>query len=129
MSYLTLDNAIVVLPWVLTALSFLYAFFKAKKAGKTTAEAITLAINTLKVEDKMADGTFKPELIQKVEAAAEVLQVSKEAKDKVQTVLREGREMDIKLGSINGKKIYLGDVTGIGSALAAALGRLRAIRL
>lgn len=129
MNYLTLENFIAILPWVAAVASFIYNVYQYRKAGKTLAEAVTLTINTMKVEDKMTDGAFKSELIQKAEAAAEVLQVSKEVKNKVQTVLKEGREMDIKLGSINGKKIYLGDVAGIGSALAAALGRLRAIKL
>lgn len=126
---LTVDNVAAALPWLMTALSFIYSVWKSKKDGKTTMEALTLAVNTLKVEDKMVEGGFKPELIRKVDAAAEALQVSKEAKAKVEAVLKEGREVnDIKIASINGKKIYLGDLTGVGSVLAATLGRIRSIK-
>lgn len=125
----TASNVAAALPWIITGLSFVYAFWRHKKDGKTTMEALTLAVNTLKVEDKMVEGGFKPELIRKVDAAAEALQVSKEAKAKVEAVLKEGREVnDIKIASINGKKIYLGDLTGVGSVLAATLGRIRSIK-
>ncbi|MDD2997999.1 MAG: hypothetical protein PHV05_02985 [Candidatus Riflebacteria bacterium] len=125
-----IDLLFSILPWVISGLTVLLAFMKAKKDGKTWSEALHVAINTLKVEDKMIDGAFKNELVQKVEAVSDALQVSAEAKSKVETILREGREVDdIKIASINGKKIYLGDITGIGSALAAAINRIRKIRL
>jgi hypothetical protein len=125
-----LDTFLLVLPWLISGLSILFSFLKAKKDGKTWAEALHIAVNTLKVEDKMQDGAFKPELIEKVAVVSEALQVSAEAKAKVETILKEGREVDdIKLASINGKPIYLGDIAGIGSTLAAALNRIRKIRL
>lgn len=125
-----IDLLFSVLPWLISGLTILLAFMKAKRDGKTWSEALHVAINTLKVEDKMIDGAFKNELVQKVEAVSDALQVSAEAKAKVETILREGREVDdIKIASINGKKIYLGDITGIGSALAAAINRIRKIRL
>lgn len=125
-----LDTFLLVLPWLISGFSILFSFLKAKKDGKTWAEALHIAVNTLKVEDKMQDGAFKPELIEKVAVVSEALQVSAEAKAKVETILKEGREVDdIKIASINGKPIYLGDIAGIGSTLAAAINRIRKIRL
>lgn len=125
-----LDTFLMVLPWLISGLSILFSFLKAKKDGKTWAEALHVAVNTLKVEDKMVNGAFKPELVEKVGAVSEALQVSTEAKQKVEQILKEGREVDdIKIASINGKPIYLGDIAGIGSTLAAAINRIRKIRL
>lgn len=126
---MTIENAIVALPWILWLLTIVLSVLKHRKLGKTWAESLAVAINTLKVEDKMINGAFQPELVDKVGKVAEVLQVSKEAKENVEKVLKEGKELDIKIGSIKGKPIYLGDVAGIGSSLAAALKRIRAIRL
>lgn len=125
-----IDLFFTVLPWLITLLTMVFAVIKARKDGKTWSEALHIAVNTMKVEDKMDSGTFKPELVQKVGVVSEALQASTEAKEKVEKILREGREVDdIKIASINGKKIYLGDLTGIGSALAAAINRIRKIRL
>lgn len=126
---ITLENVLTILPWAITALTILLAFLKARRDGKTWMEALHVAINTLKVEDKMVEGSFKTELVEKAEAVSQALQVSKDAKEKVQQVLKEGREQDIKIASIKGKPIYLGDVAGVGSSLAAALKKLRTIRL
>ena len=124
-----LDTFLAWLPWLITALTALFSLIKAKKDGKTWIEALNVAVNTLKVEEKMENGAFKPELVQKVSAVSEALQVSNEAKEKVERILKEGREVDdIKIASIKGKPIYLGDITGIGSALAAAIKRIRQIR-
>ena len=124
-----LDTFLAWLPWLITALTALFSLIKAKKDGKTWIEALNVAVNTLKVEEKMENGAFKPELVQKVSAVSEALQVSNEAKEKVERILKEGREVDdIKIASIKGKPIYLGDIAGIGSALAAAIKRIRQIR-
>ncbi|GAB1353139.1 hypothetical protein MASR1M12_18730 [Erysipelotrichia bacterium] len=126
----TLNTFLLVLPWLISGLSILFSFLKAKKDGKTWAEALHVAVNTLKVEDKMVNGAFKPELVEKVGAVSEALQVSAAAKQKVEQILKEGREVDdIKIASIKGKPIYLGDIAGIGSTLAAAINRIRKIRL
>ena len=124
-----LDTFLAWLPWAITVLTALFSLAKAKKDGKTWIEALNVAVNTLKVEEKMENGAFKPELVQKVSAVSEALQVSNEAKEKVERILKEGREVnDIKIASIKGKPIYLGDIAGIGSALAAAIKRIRQIK-
>lgn len=124
-----LDTFLAYLPWLITALTAVFSLIKAKKDGKTWIEALNVAVNTLKVEEKMENGAFKPELVQKVSAVSEALQVSNEAKEKVERILKEGREVDdIKIASIKGKPIYLCDIAGIGSALAAAIKRIRQIR-
>lgn len=124
-----IDLVLAWLPWIITALTAIFSVIKAKRDGKTWIEALNVAVNTLKVEEKMENGAFKPELVQKVSAVSEALQVSNEAKEKVERILKEGREVDdIKIASIKGKPIYLGDIAGIGSALAAAIKRIRQIR-
>lgn len=115
---------------LISVLTVVLAFLKARTDGKTMAEALTLAINVLKVEDKMTpDGKFKAELVEKTEIAAKALQVGAEAKQKVQEELTKGQhEGDLKIGSIKGRPIYVGQVLGIGSSLAQALLRLRGLR-
>ena len=126
-----IDNIITALSLVGMIISWLMAFLKDKKDKKTLAESVTLAFNTLKVEDKMNAGAFSTALVKKAEAAAEVLQVGQEAKNAVTSALRDGQTVpnDLKIGSINGQPIYLGSIMGVGSALAAALRKLRGIRL
>ena len=126
-----IDNIITVLSLAGMVVSWLMAFLKAKKDKKTLAESVNLAFNTLKVEDKMNAGIFSPALVKKAEAAAEVLQVGQEAKNAVTSALKDGQTVpnDLKIGSINGQPIYLGSIMGVGSALAAALRKLRGIRL
>lgn len=128
--WLTVDNVLTILGYLISAATFLAAFLRERQNKKTAAEALTLAINTLKVEDKMPGGSFSPALVAKVSAAAEALQVGEAAKAEVVKVLAEGQHVnDLKIGSINGKPIYLGSALGIGSALAAAIRKLRGIRL
>jgi len=131
MDYLNdIDKIITILATVGMVVSWLVAFLKARKDKRTLAESITLAINTLKVEGKMANGSFAPDLIAKAEAAAEVLQVGEAAKAEVVKALKEGEHVnDLKIGSIRGQPIYLGSALGIGSALAAALRKIKSIRL
>lgn len=108
--------------------SWLAAYLKARRDGKAISEAVTLAINVLKVEEKMTNGAFKQELIEKADVAAEVLQTGERARDEVMQALQMGREVpDLKIGSIKGKPIYLGQIAGVGAALAAALRKLRLI--
>ena len=126
-----IDNIITALSLMGMVTSWLLAFLKAKKDKKTLAESVNLAFNTLKVEDKMNAGTFSTALVKKAEAAAEVLQVGQEAKQAVTSALKDGQTIpnDLKIGSINGQPIYLGPILGVGSALAAALRKIRGIRL
>jgi len=126
-----IDNIITVLSLAGMVISWFMAFLKAKKDKKTLAESVNLAFNTLKVEDKMNAGIFSPALVKKAEAAAAVLQVGADAKQAVTSALKEGQTIpnDLKIGSINGQPIYLGSIMGVGSALAAALRKIRGIRL
>jgi hypothetical protein len=120
---LTTDNIIFVSGWIVFLATLVERFFAARKAGKTAAEAITVLLNTMKVEDKMLpDGRFKPELIEKADQVSKTLEVSTAAQAQVKEILTSGKTQDIKLGSIKGKPIYLGHVAGIlgiGGSLAA----------
>jgi hypothetical protein len=127
---ITLDQIITVISVVAFLASLAANFLQARKAGKTVAEALTLMINTLKVESKMLpDGTLDPALIAKAEKAAEVLQVGQQAKVEVTKALQGQHVNDLKVASINGKPIYLGQIAGVGGALAAALRKVKGIRL
>lgn len=123
-----LDRIISVISLIAMLASWLTAYLKARRDGKAISEAVTLAINVLKVEEKMNNGAFKQELIEKADVAAEVLQTGERARDEVMQALQMGREVpDLKIGSIKGKPIYLGQIAGVGAALAAALRKLRLI--
>jgi hypothetical protein len=125
-----LDNVITLCSLIGMVATGLVAFFKARRDKKTLAEAVTLALNTLKVEGKMVDGAFNDAIVAKAEVAAEALQVGTAAKDEVMKALMVGQQVnDIKIASINGQPIYLGSALGIGTALASALRKIRGIRL
>ena len=114
MEYMTFDNALKVIPWVVFLLTLIERFAFARKAGKSAAEALMVLLNTLKVEDKMLpDGTFSPKLVEKVAQVSKTLEVGSDAKKKVQELIKSGAHQDIKIGSINGKPIYLGQIGGI----------------
>jgi hypothetical protein len=111
---------------IIPAISAAVVFYKSMKADKDIAEAVTLAVNVLKVEDKMQpNGKFPEALTAKVASAADALQVGAKAKQQVTDIINSGHTADLKIASINGKPIYLGSVLGIGAGLAAALRRLR----
>jgi hypothetical protein len=111
---------------VIPAISAAVVLYKSLKADKDIAEAVTLAVNVLKVEDKMLpNGKFSTELTAKVASAADALQVGAKAKQQVTDIINTGHTADLKIASINGKPIYLGSVLGIGAGLAAALRRIR----
>lgn len=124
------DTAISTVSVIITVATIVMSVLKSKKEGKTLGEALTLLVNVLKVEDKMTpDGKFKQDLIDKTQVAAEALKVGQEAKDQVTKIISNGEHAgDIKVASIKGKPIYVGDIVGIGSSLAGALLKLRGLR-
>jgi hypothetical protein len=116
-----LDLVLLALPWIVTLATIVINMIKNRRAGKTWEESFTILINTLKDEAKMKDGGFSKDAVDKANAVAKVIGAGKDAQDKVEAALTEGKEQDIKIGSINGKPIYLGNALGIGSALAGIL--------
>jgi len=116
-----LDLVLLALPWIVTLATIIINMIKNRRAGKTWEESFTILINTLKDEAKMKDGGFSKDAVDKAKAVAQVIGAGKDAQDKVEAALTQGKEQDIKIGSINGKPIYLGNALGIGSALASIL--------
>lgn len=100
-------------------------------------EAMILMINTLKDEDKMeANGAiFKEDTLKKIDKIAEVTQVGAQAIAEVKSVITTANTRDpstanpgdIKLGSYNGKPVFISDAYTVGSKLVSALGILRGI--
>ena len=104
--------------WELVALiiGFVYHVYKLRKQGKTTLEALQLALNVLKDETKMIDGKFSENTVKKLEEVAETIDTSKKAVTQVKQAM-QGAEIDVKLGTYKGKPIYLSEALGIGAAI------------
>lgn len=101
---------------------------QAIKAKLQAREAIILLLNVLKDEDKMtASGQFKDATLKKIDQVAQVAQVGTTAVAEVKQVITDVNRGGLKLGSYNGKPVYLEDVGRIGSRLGAALSIVRGI--
>lgn len=121
----TLNLIMTLLPWLVSLVTLIISIIKLRKSGKTWEETFTIIVNTLKDEQKMVDGGFSADTIAKAKDVANVIGAGSEAQKKVEEVLTQGKEQDIKIGSINGKPIYLGSALGIGSALASIANQFR----
>lgn len=115
----TLNLIMTLLPWLVSLVTLIISVIKLRKSGKTWEETFAILVNTLKDEKKMVEGGFSKDAVAKAQEVAKILGAGQEAEKKVQEILTKGKEQDIKIGSINGKPIYLGKALGIGSALAA----------
>lgn len=121
-----LDVIILWAPYIITAVSLLFAFARELKAGKTLQDAVLIVANTLKDEAKMEEGKFSEATIAKVEKVATVIGAGADAKKAVTQALTSGKETsDIKLASIHGRPIYLGQITVLGAALAEFWRRIK----
>jgi len=106
----------------------LITFLQAIKAKVQAREAIMLVVNTLKDEDKLTPtGQFKSQTIEKIDQVATIAKVSTGAVENVKQVINDVNRGGIKLGSYNGKPVYLEDVSRVGSQLGAALQVLRGV--
>jgi len=106
----------------------IFTFMQAIKAKVQAREAIMLVVNALKDEDKLTpSGQFKAETVNKIEKVATIAKVSTGAVENVKQVINDVNRGGLKLGSYNGKPIYLEDVSRIGSQLGAALQVLRGV--
>ena len=116
--------------YILSVGSVLVSAIKQKLSAQ---EAILLVVNTLKNEEQMHAGgeVFKQDTIAKVDKVASAMSAGSTAVEQVKAALVTPAGVtipgDIKLGSLNGKPIYLSNVTGVGSTLAAALSVLKGI--
>lgn len=123
-----LDSIILWAPYAITAISLLFTFAREIKAGKTLQDAVLIVTNTLKDEAKMEQGKFSYATIGKVEKVATVINAGADAKAAVTSALTNGgHEGDIKVGSVNGKPIYIGQVVTTGTALVNFWKKLRGL--
>jgi len=103
---------------VLTALAM---FFKMVKEKVTAGQALVLLGNALQDEHKMVDGQFTPATVAKVEniaattgAPAPAVTAVTDALTKINDAAKTtGAQNGIKVGSLNGKPVYLDQVVGI----------------
>lgn len=126
------DHKEAITTFVVMAIPLFYSIVHAAKAridGKiTTREAIMLVINTLKDEAKMTDNAFHDATLQKIDKVAQAASTGASAVAEVKQVIGDvNRQNGIKVGSLNGKPVYLDQVVGIGSSLFQKLSILRGI--
>ena len=111
-----IDTIVNYLGYVIAALTAAVSLYKSHKAGKTFAEAMTVLVNTLKDENKMIDGKFSGATLEKAEVFATTIGANDQAVEQVKSVLR-GKELDVKVGSLKGKPVYLSDVLQVGGII------------
>lgn len=114
---MNMDTVVQYAGYLITILTILVSLYRARKAGQTMAQALIIAVNTLKDEDKMtATGQFTPETIKKAQDFATSVGADDAAIEKVKVAL-QGREIDLKVGTYKGKPIYLSEALGIAGLL------------
>ena len=113
---MNMENFVQYAGYVVAALTAIISLYRNYKAGKSAAEALTVIVNVLKDENKMLNGKFSPETVQKAEEVAKAISADDVAVEQVKQVLK-GREIDAKVGSYKGKPIYLSDVLSVGGLL------------
>lgn len=110
------DTIITYAGYLVAVLTAAISLYKSHKAGKTFAEAITVLVNTLKDEGKMVEGQFSHATIEKAKVFATTIGANDAAVEQVKSAL-QGKELDIKLGSLKGKPVYLSDALSIGGII------------
>lgn len=93
---------------------------KARRDGKSWKNALIIAVNTLKDEDKMEGGgtIISQDAIDKARNVANEMDAGLAAIKKVEEIINNANtQKGIKLGSLKGKPIYLEDAVGIWSLL------------
>lgn len=82
-------------------------------------QALILMANTLKVEDKMVENTFKRGIFEKADSIGDIIRASRAAKDKVEDTLADinRAEVDrgglVRLGSYKGNPVYASDALNL----------------
>ena len=107
------DTIVTYAGYLVAVLTAAISLYKSHKAGKTFAEAMTVLVNTLKDESKMIDGKFTSATLEKAEVFATTIGANDQAVEQVRGALK-GKELDVKLGSLKGKPVYLSDVLQVG---------------
>lgn len=115
-SRVDMNTVATIAGYVIAVGSFVWHFIQSRKNGKSAAQALLIAINTLKDEHKLSDGQFTRATIEKAEKVAEAIGANDVAVEQVKTALK-GQEVDLRLGSYKGKPIYLSDALGAGGLI------------
>lgn len=111
-----IDTLVTYAGYLVAILTAAVSLYKSHKAGKSFAEAMTVLVNTLKDENKMVDGKFSSATLEKAEALANTIGANDVAVEQVKSALK-GKELDIKLGSLKGKPVYLSDALQVGGII------------
>lgn len=119
-----IDTIITYAGYLVAVLTAAISLYKSHKAGKGFAEAMTVIVNTLKDESKMIDGKFSSATLEKAENFATTIGANDVAVEQVKSALK-GKELDIKLGSLKGKPVYLSDALRVGGILQGLGGLFR----
>ena len=116
MENINFDTVVTYAGYLVAVMTALISLYKSHRAGKTFAEAMTVLVNTLKDENKMVDGKFSSATLEKAEVFATTIGANDAAVEQVKGALK-GKELDIKLGSLKGKPVYLSDALQIGGII------------
>lgn len=116
MENINFDAVVTYAGYLVAVLTAMISLYKSHRAGKTFAEAMTVLVNTLKDENKMVDGKFSSATLEKAEVFATTIGANDVAVEQVKSALK-GKELDIKLGSLKGKPVYLSDALQIGGII------------
>lgn len=122
MENINFDTVVTYAGYLVAVLTALISLYRSHKAGQTLAQSLVVMANTLKDETKMSDGMFSTATIQKAKEVATTIGANDVAVEEVKKAL-QGKELDVKIGSLKGKPIYLSDAIGIGSVVQG-FGRL-----
>ncbi|MDD5486813.1 MAG: hypothetical protein PHW65_04600 [Dehalococcoidales bacterium] len=118
LSSLTANDVVAIIGYLIAALTAIVSFYRSYKAGKSASEALLIVINALKDEEKMVDGAFSKQTLQKIEDFATTIQADDKAVKQAKQAL-QGRELDVKIGSFKGKPIFLSDALKLGGLVSA----------
>lgn len=116
MENINFDTVVTYAGYLVAVLTAAISLYRSHKAGQTLAQSLVIMANTLKDEAKMPDGMFSTATIQKAKEVATTIGANDVAVEEVKKAL-QGKELDVKIGSLKGKPIYLSDAIGIGSVV------------
>lgn len=124
MNVKTTNTILSITPYLVLALTMFMTVVSARREGKSWSDAFAACLEIAKDKQKLEASGYKPEMIDSITETSVAIEDSVNAKAKAEEVLHS-ESQGIKVGSINGKPIYLGNVLGVGSALAGIFGALR----
>jgi len=114
-------------PYISLAISSIAIVYESRKAGKDWGDTLADVLTFLKNREVMTASGYAPELVDQITEFSVAVESSAASKAKVEEVLHAPATTGtgLKVGSLNGKPIYLENVLGVGSALAGVIGAFR----